>query len=212
MSQLPFGPQVLPQPPAHSAASGDLALAYINSLTSRIERTEDDFVNHIKKIENRLDQLIDLMKAVATLQQQIATHSDVLTELRSSQRDQSARLEQNLVRAHERVDEAIDSISGKVANTTSKFEEKVAALDKNVAESERSLQKWLNRGFGAWAVSVLVLGSVQFFGSRWLDRIDQDRAETQAAIASLKIETSEMKHTLQMLLEDRHEKNSVKKD
>lgn len=52
---------------AAAASSSDLTLAYVRTMSSRMDRIEVDFVDHIRKIETRLDQIVDLVRDVAAL-------------------------------------------------------------------------------------------------------------------------------------------------
>lgn len=77
----------------------------INTLNSRIERTERDFVGHLQKVEDRLDQIVDLTKTVAALQQTSANQNDQILEIRSQLRENAQKIDNSISRIHTRLDE-----------------------------------------------------------------------------------------------------------
>ena len=82
-----------PEDERSSATSQDVTLAYVKTMSSRMDRVEIDFVDHIRKIEGRLDQIVDLVRDVAALKQQYAAQSEAIVELRGAVREQSQRVE-----------------------------------------------------------------------------------------------------------------------
>ena len=60
---------------ASVASSSDLTLTYVRTMSGRMDRIEIDFVDHIRKIETRLDRIVDLVRDVAALKQQYAGSS-----------------------------------------------------------------------------------------------------------------------------------------
>ena len=81
--------------------SAKVALTYIESLTARFENAERHINDDIEAIEKRLTQLVELMKTVSTMQQQVTNQQQILAELRSAVRE-------GLVQ-HEELVEGIDT-------------------------------------------------------------------------------------------------------
>jgi uncharacterized coiled-coil protein SlyX len=174
-----------PEDERSSATSQDVTLAYVKTMSSRMDRVEIDFVDHIRKIEGRLDQIVDLVRDVAALKQQYAAQSEAIVELRGAVREQSQRVESSIARVHQRLDELAASVSASIDSETTKIVERIADSEKNHKELDSKFQMWLNRGLGGWAAFVLVVGAIQFIGVRWLSSMEADRAALVVQVQKL---------------------------
>jgi uncharacterized coiled-coil protein SlyX len=174
-----------PEDERSSATSQDVTLAYVKTMSSRMDRVEIDFVDHIRKIEGRLDQIVDLVRDVAVLKQQYAAQSEAIVELRGAVREQSQRVESSIARVHQRLDELAASVSASIDSETTKIVERIADSEKNHKELDSKFQMWLNRGLGGWAAFVLVVGAIQFIGVRWLSSMEADRAALVVQVQKL---------------------------
>lgn len=174
-----------PEDERSSATSQDVTLAYVKTMSSRMDRVEIDFVDHIRKIEGRLDQIVDLVRDVAALKQQYAAQSEAIVELRGAVREQSQRVESSIARVHQRLDELTASVSASIDSETTKIVERIADSEKNHKELDSKFQMWLNRGLGGWAAFVLVVGAIQFIGVRWLSSMEADRAALVVQVQKL---------------------------
>ena len=161
---------------ASAASSSDLTLAYVRTMSGRMDRIEIDFVDHIRKIETRLDQIVDLVRDVAALKQQYAAQSEALAELRGAVREQSIKMENSITRVHQRLDDLTASMNSSIDTETTKIVERLMDHEKNHKDLDRRFQMWLNRGLGGWMAFVLVIGALQFLGMRWLGTVDAERA------------------------------------
>ena len=99
---------------ASVASSSDLTLTYVRTMSGRMDRIEIDFVDHIRKIETRLDQIVDLVRDVAALKQQYAAQSEALAELRGAVREQSIKMENSITRVHQRLDDLTASMNSSI--------------------------------------------------------------------------------------------------
>ena len=161
---------------ASVASSSDLTLTYVRTMSGRMDRIEIDFVDHIRKIETRLDQIVDLVRDVAALKQQYAAQSEALAELRGAVREQSIKMENSIIRVHQRLDDLTASMNSSIYTETTKIVERLMDHEKNHKDLDRRFQMWLNRGLGGWMAFVLVIGALQFLGMRWLGTVDAERA------------------------------------
>ena len=174
-----------PEDDRHNATSQEVTLAYVKTMSSRMDRVEIDFVDHIRKIEGRLDQIVDLVRDVAALKQQYAAQNEAIVELRGAVREQSQRVESSIARVHQRLDELTASVSASIDSETTKIVERIADSEKNHKELDSKFQMWLNRGLGGWAAFVLVVGAIQFIGVRWLSAMEADRNALVAQVQKL---------------------------
>ena len=69
-----------------------VALTYIDSLTARFENAERHINEDIEQIERRLEQLMELMTTVSTIQQQVTTNQETLAGLRIAIKDNLEQL------------------------------------------------------------------------------------------------------------------------
>ena len=181
------------------ASAQDVTLAYVKTMSSRMDRVEIEFVDQLRKIETRLDQIVDLVRDVAALKQQYTAQSEAIVELRGAVREQSTRVESSIARVHRRLDELTASVSSSIDTETAKIVERIADSEKNHKELDGKFQMWLNRGIGGWAVFVLVVGILQFVGIRWLNTMDADRETLVAQVQKLSNRIADLENrSLQM--------------
>lgn len=181
------------------ASAQDVTFAYVKTMSSRMDRVETEFVDHLRKIETRLDQIVDLVRDVAALKQQYTAQSEAIVELRGAVREQSTRVESSIARVHQRLDELTASVSSSIDTETAKIVERIAESEKNHKELDGKFQMWLNRGIGGWTVFVLVVGILQFVGIRWLNTMDADRETLVAQVQKLSNRIADLENrSLQM--------------
>lgn len=181
------------------ASAQDVTFAYVKTMSSRMDRVETEFVDQLRKIETRLDQIVDLVRDVAALKQQYTAQSEAIVELRGAVREQSTRVESSIARVHQRLDELTASVSSSIDTETAKIVERIADSEKNHKELDGKFQMWLNRGIGGWAVFVLVVGILQFVGIRWLNTMDADRETLIAQVQKLSNRIADLENrSLQM--------------
>lgn len=171
----------------------------MNMLHDRIEKTETDFVGHLKKVEDRLDQIVDLTKTVAVLQNQTTQQTDQISEVRAQLRESSSKFDNSISRIHTRLDELTTHQRDKIELASREIDIKLESLKSsslNAIENikaqsnatERDFRQWLNRGVGAWVIFVLVVGVAQTGFYRWLDNIEKDRGSvSQVATATANV-------------------------
>lgn len=179
---------------ASAASSSDLTLAYVRTMSGRMDRIEIDFVDHIRKIETRLDQIVDLVRDVAALKQQYAAQSEALAELRGAVREQSIKMENSITRVHQRLDDLTASMNSSIDTETTKIVERLMDHEKNHKDLDRRFQMWLNRGLGGWMAFVLVIGALQFLGMRWLGTVDAERAALVEKVQKLTSRISDLEN------------------
>jgi phage shock protein A len=177
---------------ADSTRDSDVALAYMRTTSSRMDRIETDFVDHIRKIEDRLDQLVDLVRDVATLKQQYTAQNEGITELRGAIREQSIKMESSIARVHQRLDELTSSVSSSIDIETAKIVSKLGDFEKDHRDLDKRFQMWLNRGLGAWVAATIVVGILQYTGMKWIEQLDADKTASQAQIQKLSTRVADL--------------------
>ena len=157
----------------------------INTLNGRILKTETDFLGHLQKVEDRLDQIVDLTKTVALLQQATSQQTDTISEVRMQLRESSNKFDTSIARIHTRLDEISTHQRDKIELVTKEHDIKVEAVKVKAENTDKELKAWLNRGWGAWAIMLLVLAAVQTGFYRWIDGIEKEKQASVITIQSL---------------------------
>ena len=158
--------------------------AMATTLSSRIESTEQDVAAHMKKMEDRLDLLVDLTKTVAVLQAQTSQTADQMQDIRSQIRETAGKTDglinvlqhktdTSINRLHARVDELGTSLRDRI-----ELAQKDAVIDlKTVTAKHDSLSQkvdgWINWGKGAYAVGAVFVAFMTWIGGRWLDDLEK---------------------------------------
>ena len=161
--------------PKRSTDTGAIAEA-INTLNSRIEKTEHDFIGHLQKVEDRLDQIVELTKTVAVLQQQSIHQTDQISEIRAQLRDSSSKFDNSITRIHTRLDDIVSHQKDKLELHAKDVEIKIENVKSKTDKTAGELSSWLNRGIGAWAIFVFVIGLTSAGFYRWVDSIEKEKA------------------------------------
>ena len=146
-------------------------------LSHKIHQIESRFDSHTSRVEDRLDQLVDLMRQVAILQEREMKNADTIREIKDGIR-----------RSHDRVDTLVSQIDSNntaiknqytahVEKHFNKIDEDVSKLKAKVEDTDETLKSWLNRGKGAWYVMVFTFVLMQSGGaylfSQLVERLDK---------------------------------------
>lgn len=177
----------------------DVTLTYIKTVSERIDRAETDFVDNLKRVEQRLDQIVGLMRDVASLQQQYTAQGEALGELRGAFREQTRRMESSITRVHTRLDELTTAMTTNIDLETTKISQKLDGYERSHKELDQNFHTWLNRGLGGWAMFILVVGALQFVGIRWLDNLEGERRVAADRLVKLTSRVADLENRLLQL-------------
>lgn len=157
----------------------------MESMTKRLEKTESNFGGALQRVEDRLDQLVDLTKTVAVLQQQNAQHNDTITELRTQLRDSTEKFQTSLSRLHTRMDEIQNHQRDRMELLAKEMAIDVKSNELAIHAVDKELKTWLNRGWGAWFIVALVMATANTMFFRWVDSIDKDKTQIVQTVEKL---------------------------
>jgi len=157
--------------------------AMSDNLSRRIESVEDDFLQHLKKVEDRLNVLVDLAKTVAVLQTQTSHFFEELSELRAASRESGTRFDQSLQRTHARIDETQATTRDRVELAEREFGIAMKSISADTAtrlqgltESQTKLghkiENWFSWARGAYAVAAILGVFIVWTGNRWLTDLE----------------------------------------
>lgn len=168
---------------ARASSAASVTLAYVESLTSRFESAERHINEDITQIEKRLGQLVELLKAVTTMQQQISSQSASAAELRAT----VAAMQQQLQRIMDGVEARHAAHAAVMAKKISEASHDQSAsgrkVETRVATLENTLTTWLNRGIGMWGVFTLVVGFFQYIGFQYVGGLIKEKDAAVEAVA-----------------------------
>jgi DNA repair exonuclease SbcCD ATPase subunit len=123
-------------------------------LLRKIDSIETRLEGHVSKIEQRLDQIVHLMQAVAALQEKESRNADAIKEVKVQLKESVDSFNKTVSRVHERLDK-LDEIAEKEHGV---IEGKQKELDVKILAVDEKVSKWMNRGIGIWiGISALVV-------------------------------------------------------
>lgn len=165
-------------------------------MNARIDRTENDFIGHLQKVEDKLDKIAEITKTVALLQQQTNQHNDQLGELRTQLRESQSKTEESIARIHGRLDDMVNNQRDRLDIYTKEVDVKIDAIKSTTGSTEKELKQWLNRGIGAWVIFVFVMGAIQTGVWKWVDSIEREK---EVIVKQMNLNTTNVdKHTQQL--------------
>jgi predicted nucleic acid-binding Zn-ribbon protein len=123
-------------------------------LLKKIDSIETRLEGHVTKIEQRLDQIVHLMQAVAQLQEKESRNAESIKDVKLTLKESVDKFDRTISRIHDRLDK-IDSDNEK---ERSDFTGSSVELGKEIKSVEVKVDKWMNRGIGLWiGISALVI-------------------------------------------------------
>jgi Mg2+ and Co2+ transporter CorA len=183
----------------HGDTSASVAIAYIESLTARFENAEKHINDDIEAIEKRLQQLVELMKTVSTIQQQVSTQQEVLNEVRVAVRSNLDQLDELMSGIDAKYSNHFAIVSKKIADVVGEQTASRKKLDTRIGVVEEKLHNWLNRGIGMWAVFTLVVGMFQYMGMQYVSGLQQEKEQLQATVSKMAARVSDLEMRQQAL-------------
>lgn len=170
-------------PPSDS--TNDFILQKIDSIETRLE-------SHVSKIEQRLDQIVNLMQAVATLQEKESRNAETIREIKVSLKDSIDKFDKTVTRVHERLDR-----HDELANADQKEAElKLKALDLKIGDVDKKVSQWINRGIGIWLAMSFLVVIVQTLGGFFINSFKDEYAASKTQIIEVQKRQNEIEQDL----------------
>jgi uncharacterized phage infection (PIP) family protein YhgE len=186
----------------------------------KIEIVESKLENHVEKIGAKLDQLVEIMRTVAQLQEREARNSEDIVELRKSLRESMDNYTRAVTRIHERLDKNEDEqkkqekeIVGQISEVAKAIEHRIEKIEEteelkrekletDVREVENKLNTWLNRGIGAWAAASVLLLVIQAIGGYLLNNMKDEFNAARQQITTSERRLSETEQNVNMVWQE----------
>ena len=164
-------------------------------LYKKIDSIEHRLESHVTKIEQRLDQLVHIMGAVAALQERETRNADAIKDIRSSIKESFERFEKAVERLHGR----LDSINKSIDHEASIRVDTERNLEVQIKTVNGELSKWRDRGIGLWLGLSLLVFVVQGFGGFMLKSVNEEYLVTKAQIVEVSKRQVELSHDISKL-------------
>ena len=179
--------------------SASVAIAYIQSLAERFEKAEKHIDNDIQQIENRLKQLVELVKTVSSIQHQVASQQQTIIELRNEIRENLEQLQALMTTSDGKYANNFAALSKKINDVVADQTAARKKVESRVSALENRLQIWVNRGIGGWAVFTLVIGMLQYMGLQYVNGLQAERQDAHATINKMAARISDLEMRQQAL-------------
>lgn len=164
-------------------------------LYKKIESIESRLESHVTKIEQRLDQLVNIMGAVATLQERETRNADSIREIKGSIKDSFDKFERAIERIHER----LDNINKNMDNNILLVSEAKGALETEITRVDSEISKWKDRGIGLWLGITALIVCLQVLGGYILQSTIEDYRANKIRVEEISRKQIEMENQISKL-------------
>ena len=165
---------------------------YIEALERKqdryLEMLEKTYTGHVVSIELKLDQLVDLTKAVSQLQVQQSTNASELGDVKLALKDILVTNRDTVERIHNR----LDVLNVQTTTLDTAHQKEVSKLYTSLEKLDSKINTWQNRFIGGLVVAAFLLGIIQWFTVDYLDTIKESisNTRTELSVKMLTLETS----------------------
>lgn len=182
--------------------SEDYLLKKVESIESRLE-------NHVVKIELKLDQIVDIMRQVAALQEKETRNASDIQELKVDLKSSITDFRDAILRVHDRLDRNDQHHSDleQTFNIKVNQAEKTGAdicdkVKEKITNTDNKVESWINRGIGAWVVGSFMLIIIQGVGAWIVKETIADFKHSQAQILDLQQTSKAIEIKVNQLIAD----------
>lgn len=188
--------------------------AMSDSFLGRIVKTESDFVEHTRRVENQMAQLIDLTKHMAVMHAKNDGIHEDLSEIKATLRINQEKVETSITRLHKRIDEVSEDSRDhsdttkrhadiQVKVVSDKLEIQVKVVSDKLELLDKAYSAFVNRIDGAkrfattlWILFAFIVSTFGFLGKNWIENIDREKQEQAVSIKRLEITHRELEDIL----------------
>jgi DNA repair exonuclease SbcCD ATPase subunit len=155
---------------------------------NKIESIESRLEGHVSKIEQRLDQLVHIMQAVAALQEKETRNADSIRELKVQLKESVDAFTKTVTRIHDR----LDNMEAAQLREHHILEERDAELERNVKSVDDKIDKWINRAAGLWMGLSAIIIILQGIGGVFLSSFKEEYQITKVQINDISKRQTEL--------------------
>lgn len=188
---------VTPRRRASDLAEDGNAAGLIDSVFERISQVENSFNNHALQIERRMDQIIEMGRSLAVVQQRQDGHEDDSKELRSQLKDAITDSKTSIERIHKRIDEERTARVNDASASERDCDAKIEAVEKVANGTEKRLDGWLMWGKGIWGALTVCVVAMGWLVSVISSEIKTEREKTQTTLEALKTSVIKIENNME---------------
>lgn len=164
-------------------------------LYDKIDSIEARLESHVTKIEQRLDQLVHIMSAVASLQERESRNAESIKEVKNTLKESFERFEKAIDRLHLRLDDINKAVDAEAVACDTKEKN----LDGKIKVVSSEVSKWKDRAFGLWlGLSFLVFISQGYVGMAFKS-FSEEYSNTKTQVVEITRKQTELSNTLDSL-------------
>lgn len=149
-----------------------------DAVMSKVIILEQKIDSHIEANTERLDHLIALTQQITTVNERQSRNQDDIIDLRNRITTLDINTRESATRLHGRIDQAKEAS----------------------ASTDRELNKWLNRGLGAWFLLVIVAGIFQWLANDTLIQIRHATTDQMANNKKIEVRVNELEAMVTSLM------------
>jgi len=164
----------------------------IGTLAEKVFNLEERFEDHASRLEGKLDQIVEIMQKVASLQERENSNSEKIKELYESRKELAAEHKHMNEVMNTRMERHVsdmnmcrDSIINTINLTRDQMDVKVKETSIVATKAREEVDKWLNRGIGAWVIISSCLVLLQVVAAYFIKEVKLQNAEITQVVRQL---------------------------
>ena len=166
-----------------------------NYLYKKIDAIEHRVEVHISKIEQRLDQLVNILGSVSSLHDRENRNTESIVEIKANIKEALEKGEKAITKLHDR----IDDINKSIEDDTICFNNTTSGIDRHVTEVNDEVVKWRERGIGLWVGVTALIFCIQIMGGYILKSFDEAYKVTKTQVLDMSRRQMEVEQELTKL-------------
>lgn len=174
-----------------------------DAFVGRINKTDSDFVEHARRVEGQMEQLVDLTKHMAVMNAKSDTIREELTDIKATLRLGQEKVDGSIGRLHKRIDEVGAASRDHSDLVKTNLELQIKGTKEHHDKLEADYRENLARLDGAkklatvgWILFTFVVGTFGFIGKGWLENLDSQKDKQMQRIERLE---TQMRETLDLI-------------
>lgn len=188
----------------------------IGTLSEKVSNLEERFDEHSHKLESKLDQIVEIMQKVASLQERENSNSEKIRELFDSRKELAAEHKHINEVMNIRMDRHVsdmnicrDSIVNTLNTTRDQLDLKIKETSFVANNAKEEVNKWLNRGIGAWVIISSCLVLLQVVAGYFIKEVKLQNAVLSEEVRELHTTSTKNQSDLLYITKTIQEKHST---
>lgn len=173
--------------------NGQTDTAYLHE---KLEDLKERFESHSSSLEDKMSQLVELMQKVASLQERENNNSEKIRELFESRKELAAEHKHMNEVMNLRMEKHVadmnicrDSIIGLMKEDRAQVDARIRDTSTIANNAKEEVNKWLNRGIGAWLIISSCLVLLQALAGYFIKEMKVEHAVLVQDVKELKRDT-----------------------